>query len=211
MQAKCRLVDLLELHPRLLWDTAILATHAVLLDRFQDRPHRISFDVRNAPGFGSGEMVLSIDNAGIDDGRFARLRRTHPPTSFDSAKKAQQPQAAQGPTGLARPSFKETADAATAILRRLRQVELASIAITGLALHYAGNHEIRDIALRGSAADYLVGEEGYLLEVAVLWRRTDFGAAWAQKWDRLEEQVGTGFFVCAVEFETPAGRLWFKG
>jgi hypothetical protein len=211
MQARCRLVDLPELHPRLPWDTAILATHALLLDRFQDRPHRISLDVRNAPGFGSGEMVLSIDNTGIDDGRFARLRRTYePPAPFYHAKKARQPQAKQVPAGPAKPSFKDTADAALDILRRLRQVELASIAIAGLALHHAGNHEIRDIALWGSGADYLVAEEGYRLEVAGRTRRADFAAAWDQKWDRLSDHVSPGFFACVVEFETPAGRLWFN-
>ncbi len=156
-------------------------------------------------------MVLSIDNAGIDDGRLAHLRRTYEPTPFCYGKKTQQSQAKQGPPGSAKSSFKDTADAAADILRRLRQVELASTAIAGLALHHAGNHEIRDIAFRGSAADYLVGEEGYLLEVAVSWRRADFAAAWARKWDRLTEQVGTGFFVCVVEFETPSGRLWFNG
>jgi hypothetical protein len=210
MQAKCELADLLELHPRLLWDTAIVATQAVLLDRFQDRPRRISLDVRNAPNFGSGEIVLSIDSFGMDDGRLARPRRTYEPTSVYAAKEAQQSQAKQGPAGPAKPSFKDTAAAAAAILCRLRQVELASVAIAGLALHYAGNHEIRDIAFRGTAADYLVGEEGYLLEVAHIWRRTDFAAAWGQKWDRLSEQFGSGFFLCVVEFETPAGRLWFN-
>jgi hypothetical protein len=168
MEATCRLVDLLELHPRLLWDTIILATYAVLFDRFQDRPYQLSLDAQNVPGFGSREMILSIDAAGIDRNRVASLRRTYETT---------------------------------------RQVELASIAIAGLALHHAGNHEIRDIAIRGSAADYLVGEERYLLEVAGRSRRTDFAAAWGQKWDRLSEQVGSGFFVCVVEFETPAGRL----
>ena len=209
-QAKCKLADLLELHPRLLWDTAIVATQAVLLARFQDRPRRISLDVRNAPGFGSGEIVLSIDSFGMDDGRLALLRRAYEPIRFYAGEKPQQPQATQEPAGLARPLFKETADAAAAILRRLRQVELAAIAIAGLAIHHAGNHEIRDIDFRGSAADCLVGEEGYLLEVAHIWRRTDFAAAWGQKWDRLSEQVGSGFFLCVVEFETPAGRLWFN-
>ena len=126
MEARCRLADLFELHPRLLWDTAILATQAALLDRFHDRPPRIDLDIRNVPGFGSGEMVLSIGNAGIDNGRLARFRRTYEPT---------------------------------------RQVELASIAIAGLALHHAGSHEIRELRSR-QRADYLVGDEGYLLEVA---------------------------------------------
>ena len=47
MEARCRLADLFELHPRLLWDTAILATQAALLDRFHDRPPRIDLDIRN--------------------------------------------------------------------------------------------------------------------------------------------------------------------
>lgn len=47
-----------------------------------------------------------------------------------------------------------------------RLVELAAIAIAGLALFAAGGHQIRDIALRGSSADYLVDAESYLLEVA---------------------------------------------
>ena len=37
-----------------------------------------------------------------------------------------------------------------------RLVELAAIAVAALGLYYAGGHEIRDVALRGSAADYLV-------------------------------------------------------
>ena len=150
----------------------ILAAAAVLEERFRDRPHPIIVDVRDVPGFGSGEVILSIDHTGIDDDRIAKLRRTYEST---------------------------------------RQVELASIAIAGLALYVAGNHEIRDVAIRGSAADYLIGEDGYLLEVAGRSRRTDLTLAWAEKWDRLTEQVGSRFFVCVVEFETPAGRLWFNG
>jgi hypothetical protein len=37
-----------------------------------------------------------------------------------------------------------------------RLVELAAIAIAGLSLYHSGRHEIRDVALRGSGADYLV-------------------------------------------------------
>jgi len=46
-----------------------------------------------------------------------------------------------------------------------RLVEMAAIAIAGLAIFHAAHREIRDIALRGSRADYLVGEAGQLLEV----------------------------------------------
>ena len=37
-----------------------------------------------------------------------------------------------------------------------RLIELAAIAIAGLGLFAAGGHQIRDVALRGSSADYLV-------------------------------------------------------
>lgn len=47
-----------------------------------------------------------------------------------------------------------------------RLVELAAIAVTGLALYYAGGHEIRDVALRGTSADYLVDEPSHFLELA---------------------------------------------
>jgi hypothetical protein len=44
-----------------------------------------------------------------------------------------------------------------------RLVELAAIAIAGLSLFFSGGHQIRDISLRGTAADYLVDDEQYLL------------------------------------------------
>jgi hypothetical protein len=90
-----------------------------------------------------------------------------------------------------------------------RLVELASIAVAGLGLFAAGGHQIRDIALRGSSADYLVDEENYLLEVAGRSRRSDFQSAWDVRWNRLADRSNSGFFVCISEFETPAGRLAF--
>src|SRR5260221_9753582 len=39
-----------------------------------------------------------------------------------------------------------------------RLIELAAIATAGIGLHLAGGHEILDVALRGSRADYLVDE-----------------------------------------------------
>jgi hypothetical protein len=39
-----------------------------------------------------------------------------------------------------------------------RLVELAAIAVVGLGLYHGGGHAIRDIALRGSGAGYLVDE-----------------------------------------------------
>lgn len=91
-----------------------------------------------------------------------------------------------------------------------RLVELAAIAIVGLGLYHGGGHEIRDIALRGSGADYLVDESNHLLEVAGRSRRSDFGVAWQQRWQRLTDRVGGGFYVCVAEFETPTGQLAFK-
>ncbi len=91
-----------------------------------------------------------------------------------------------------------------------RLVELAGIAIAGLGLYHAGAHEIRDIALRGSVADYIVDEANHLLEIAGRSRRSDFSAAWQQRWQRLSEGRSGGFYVCVAEFETPAGQLAFR-
>jgi hypothetical protein len=91
-----------------------------------------------------------------------------------------------------------------------RLVELAGIAIAGVGLYHAGGHEIRDVALRGSAADYLVDEANHLLEIAGRSRRSDFGAAWQQRWQRLSDRIGGGFYVCVAEFETRTGQLAFR-
>ncbi len=90
-----------------------------------------------------------------------------------------------------------------------RLAELAAIAIAGLGLSHAGRHEIRDVALRGTAADYLVDESNHLLEIAGRSRRKDFGSAWRQRHRRLTNREGRGFYLCVVEFQTPAGRLAF--
>jgi hypothetical protein len=91
-----------------------------------------------------------------------------------------------------------------------RLVEMAAIAIAGLGLYHAGEHHIRDVALPGSGADYLVDEENDLLEIAGRSRRSDFEAAWRQKWQRLNDNADGGFYVCVAEFETSAGRLAFQ-
>src|SRR5579883_1934521 len=162
VEVSCRLLDLPEMHPRLLWDTIILAAAGVLEDRFHDLPRRMVLDVRDLPGFGSDELSLRIDPGGIDGDRITRLRRTYEPT---------------------------------------RQVELAAIAIAGFGLHFAGHHEIRDVALRGSGADYLVGDDHYHLEIAGRTRRADFEIACQQKRERLTNHVGSAFLICVVEFE----------
>lgn len=88
-----------------------------------------------------------------------------------------------------------------------RLVEMAAIAIAGLAMFHAAHLEIRDIALHGTGADYLVGDEEHLLEVGGRSRRSDFNVAWQEKWDHLRAREGGRFYLCVVEFETPAGRF----
>ena len=91
-----------------------------------------------------------------------------------------------------------------------RLVEMAAIAVSGLAIFHAAHLEIRDIALHGSRADYLVGKVGHLLEIGGRSRRGDFGTAWREKWEQLKGTHGSGFFLCVVEFETPSGRIAFQ-
>jgi len=62
-----------------------------------------------------------------------------------------------------------------------RLVELAAIAVAGLGLYQAGGHEILDVALRGSAADYLVDVAHHRLEIAGRSRRRDLETAWEQR------------------------------
>jgi hypothetical protein len=90
-----------------------------------------------------------------------------------------------------------------------RLVELAAIAMAGLSLYHGGGHEIMDVAVRGSAADYLVDESRHRLEIAGRSRRSDFESAWQEKWQRLASRTTGGFFVFVAEFETPVGRLGF--
>ncbi|HZV06232.1 MAG TPA: hypothetical protein VE999_14230 [Gemmataceae bacterium] len=90
-----------------------------------------------------------------------------------------------------------------------RLIELTAIAIAGIGLHLAGGHEILDVAVRGSAADYLVDEARHHLEIAGRSRRSDMETAWQQKWRRLEDAQEGGCYVCVAEFESPAGRLAF--
>jgi hypothetical protein len=73
MEVACRLVDLSEMHPGLLWESIVLAAAAILQERFDSVHYRLTLDVRNVPGFGTDELILNIDPDGIDMGRIARF------------------------------------------------------------------------------------------------------------------------------------------
>lgn len=77
---------------------------------------------------------------------------------------------------------------------------MAAIAIAGIGLYHAGGHEIRDVALRGSAADYIVDEVCHPLEVGGRSRRSDFRAAWQERWNRLSLCEKPGFYLCISQF-----------
>jgi len=163
-EVHCRLLDLPILHPRLLWETIILAGASVLEGVDRRAPYTFLILAEDIPGFGSEELILTIDPSGYDEESIVRLRRTF---------------------------------------------ELAAIAVAALALALSGGHEIVDVALRGSAADYLVGNPPSRLEIAGRSRRTDLESAWQQKWNRLSLPSDQPGFVFVVEFETLTGRLGF--
>ncbi len=169
-EVHCRLLDLPILHPRLLWETIILAGASVLEGVDRRALYTFLILAGDIPGFGSEELILTIDPSGYDEESIVRLRRT-----FELA----------------------------------RQVELAALAVAALALALSGGHEIVDVALRGSAADYLVGDPPSRLEIAGRSRRTDLESAWQQKWNRLSLPSDQPGFVFVVEFETLTGRLGF--
>ncbi len=91
-----------------------------------------------------------------------------------------------------------------------RRVELAAIALAALGLYHGGGHEIVDVAIRGSRADYLVDADRSLLEIAGRSRRADLEVAWQQRLQRLQERHAGSFCLCVIEFETPAGRLMHR-
>jgi hypothetical protein len=90
-----------------------------------------------------------------------------------------------------------------------RQVELAAIAIAGLGLYLAGEHEIVDLAAHGRGADYLVDAARHPLEIAGRSRRRDLQLAWRQREQRLLESRASGVYICVSEFATRTGRLAF--
>src|SRR5947208_6264116 len=91
-----------------------------------------------------------------------------------------------------------------------RRIELAAIALAGLGLYHGGGHEIVDVAVRSSGADYLVDAAHHLLEVAGRSRHSDFEVAWQQRLQRLQVKATGSFYLCVIEMQTPAGRLLFS-
>lgn len=90
-----------------------------------------------------------------------------------------------------------------------RLIELAAISVAGAGLAVTGGHRITDVAVRGSAADYLVDAARHHLEIAGRSRRVDLETAWQQKWQRLRSQPSRECYVCVSEFESHTGRLGF--
>ena len=170
MEVRTSLLELVALHPRLLWFDSIAAVGVVLGQLPGPTPYNLIIDIEGIPSFDDPTLTLTIDTSAIDPEHMARLTRTYEPS---------------------------------------RLVEMAAIAIAAVAIFHVAHTEVRDMARRGSGADYFVGEAGMLLEVGGRSRRADAGAAWRQKWDRLTEQEVGRFFVFVVEFETPSGRLGF--
>lgn len=91
-----------------------------------------------------------------------------------------------------------------------RLVELAAIAVAGLALYHGGGHEIVDVAVRGTACDYLVDTSRHPLEIAGRSRHSHFESAWQRKWQRLAERVLGSFYLSVAEFETLSARVTFR-
>lgn len=167
---RLKLTDLPEMHPCLLWNDILAAAVAVLEQAPTNRSFDVSVQLREIPGYGSGEVSLEVVGAGVSRGDVVKVRRTY---------------------------------------ESHRLVELAAIAVAGLSLFCSGGHQIRDISLRGTSADYLVDDERYLLEVGGRSRKSDLPAAWNERWQRLTECSSVGFYVSVTEFETPASRLGF--
>ena len=83
-EAACRLQDLPNLHPRLLWETIGLAAASVLAGVGGRQPYPFALHVENIPGFDSGELILTIDPGPIVEESILRLRRT-----FDLARQVE--------------------------------------------------------------------------------------------------------------------------
>jgi hypothetical protein len=90
-----------------------------------------------------------------------------------------------------------------------RQIEHAAIAIAGIGLHLAGGHQLVDLAVHGSGADYLVDAARIPLEIAGRSRRRDLDLAWQQKEQRIRERRESGVYICVCEFATMTGRLGY--
>ncbi|MEX2174092.1 MAG: hypothetical protein WD872_07000 [Pirellulaceae bacterium] len=108
-------------------------------------------------------------------------------------------------------------DVSTTDVRRLqrtygrsRLVELAAVAIAGLAVYHGCGLEIRNVALEGSGPDYLVDPDECHFEVSGRSRASDLAAAWDTRWDRLVAHGYGEFGVCVAEFETLSVRLGFQ-
>jgi hypothetical protein len=84
---------------------------------------------------------------------------------------------------------------------------MSAIAVAGIAVSQVLWRQIVDIALRGTGADYLIGLEMELLEVAGRSHKADFSSAWNERVDRLKKRWPEPAWLCVVEWESPYSRL----
>jgi hypothetical protein len=76
VETEIQLINLWALHPRLYWDTIILAAGAVFREGGREPPHPFILEVENVPGFGSGSVHFLFDPTGLALDAIERVRRT---------------------------------------------------------------------------------------------------------------------------------------
>jgi hypothetical protein len=91
-----------------------------------------------------------------------------------------------------------------------RFVETAAVALAGLALYHAGEHELMSVVNEGAVGDFFVDERHDIIEIAGRSRRRDFEYAFKQRQRRLLDALGGGFFLFVAEFHPPRGLLSFR-
>jgi uncharacterized protein YbbK (DUF523 family) len=79
MEVPVSLSDIPEWHPRLLWDSLLAATAAVL-EETQDQPQpRFPLKVVNVPRFDGGDLTLVVNVADVTAAQVTRIRKTFEP------------------------------------------------------------------------------------------------------------------------------------
>jgi hypothetical protein len=144
--------------------------------------------------------VLALKPRSINNSAFVEFAIESAPNSFNTALRLEIDLGEVSRWDLARLS--RTFDSA-------RRIELAAIAIAGLAVYYLGRHRIGDAAIRGSGGDYHLDEGRYLLEVSGRSRRSGLAWAWNECQARLRKCADRPWCLVVIEFEWLTGRIGF--